>query len=205
MGRQRAFVASHDIDHAAEPGAFADGDHHGHAMAAVGVLEELDRFVKIGVFPVQLVDKKGAGHVEPLRVLPGIVHAHLHAGRGVHDDHHAVHQRHRRGDLAQEIHVTGMIDQVDTAALPLAMGQGHGDTVLALDFFFEIVAHRIPVFNRTQAAGQAHLVQNVFDEHRFSDAAVTYNADVAYFPRFNCCHGKTSGTGWPDKRTGWLR
>jgi len=46
-------------------------------------------------------------------------------------------------------------------------------------------------------------MQDVFDEHRFADAAVSDNANVANFPRFNCCHGKPSGTG-VARRTGKL-
>ena len=119
----------------------------------------------------------------PFRVFPGDVRADLDAGCSVHEDDQSVHERRGGRDLPLEVHVAGVVNEVDPVPAPVYMAELHGDAVFSGDLFVEVIGNGVALFDGAQPFRDAGVVEDMLQKHGLPDAAVPYNADITFFPR----------------------
>ena len=148
-------VAGDEVDDAGEALDGADRHLHGDAVAAELGLDLAQSFVEVGVFTVHAVDDDGAGDAALCGHLPGMLGADLHARGGADHDYGGVGGRETAVGLADEVGVTGGVDEVELVVFPLRGEEGGVDADLALDLVGVEVGGRGAVFDASEAVNGA--------------------------------------------------
>jgi hypothetical protein len=150
-----------EIDHAAEVLLFADRQLDRHDVLAELLLQGLQRARERRAVAIHLVHDDEARQRVLLRELPHLLRRHFHAG-------HAADQHRRRiGDAQSRLRFhhedaeAGRVEKVDLRVLPLHVGHGAGDGVLALDLIRIEVRRGRPVLHPPHARDRADVEQQL--------------------------------------------
>ena len=136
-----AFVGFHgdQVYHTFKFCFFAHWQLHRDQACSDFVLDGFESFLVAGVFTVHLVDDHDFGDAESFRVLQGYFRANFETANGINQDESAVRDTHRRNDLADEIGVTGSVEQVEFEILvEHRQNRGKERNAAALFFFVKI-------------------------------------------------------------------
>jgi hypothetical protein len=147
-------------DHAREVLLLADGKLDRDDGAAEGGLQRFQRAIQAGALAVGPRQHDDARQRLRLGLLPHLLGLHLGAGDSVHRHEHRVHDRQRRAGIAEEVREPGRVDEVDLGLVPLGVGDGGRQGVLAGDFLFVEVGDGVAFVDLAQPVDHAGIEEN---------------------------------------------
>ena len=109
--------------------------------------------MKIGPFPVHLIDEDQAGQIVPVGRVPDLFGAHLDAVHRVHHQHGAVGHMEGGPGIRQEIVIPGGVGHIDRVLLPLIVVKGAGDGDLTFNFLRLVIQDGTAVVDFSQPGG----------------------------------------------------
>ncbi len=179
---------AHHVQHLVEAGAGVDW-HHQREHPLAEVLAHLRQgLLEIRLFLVKRVEDDHLRNAVVRRAFPDRVRAHARAVVGVDDDHGEVAHAQRAEALADEIRVTGAIENVELLAQPIQVHEGgqHGDLAVLLALM--VVGHRGAGGDGAHAVDHARGGQHGLAEHGFSGRSVAYDGKVTNVTRLIFFH-----------------
>ena len=152
-GRRQVGLLADQIHHPFETGFPADGQQDGHGLDLQHFPDFLERLVKIGPFPVHLIDEDQAGQIVPVGRVPDLFGAHLDAVHRVHHHHGGVGHMEGGPGIRQEIVIPGGVGQINRVLFPLIMVKGAGDGDLTFNFLRLVIQDGTAVVDFSQPGG----------------------------------------------------
>ena len=184
-----------DVDDPGQLVLAPDREVHGDAALGEVCPELLERAVEVGALAVEHVDEDDAWEVELVGALPDARRLDLDAHDGARDDERALDHAQCSDRVAAEARVARGVDQVDLAALPLAVAERGGQRHLPALLVLVPVGGRRPLLDGAEPIDRAGLEQHRLDERGLPRAAVADDGDVADLPWFDCGHAASSSFG----------
>ena len=136
--------------------------------------------LEIAAHAVELVDKRHARQLQALHGAEQNLGLRLHAFDGGDDEHRAVEHRKRPLHLADEIGVTGRVDQIDDGRLRLEHGVRRFDRDAARPLDRQRIGLRGAEVDRPGRSERTAVKQKLFRQARLARVHVRENADVDF-------------------------
>ena len=168
------------VDDALEAVLLADGQFHGACVRLQLIAHLLHDAGEVRAHAVHLVNERDAGNAVTVRLPPHGLALRLHATDCTEHAHSAVEDAQGALHLHREVHVSGRVDDVDGAPLPLA-GDGGG---LDGDATFLLLHHEvgcgIALMYLAGLVDLAGVEEDALGRGGLARVDVGHDADVAY-------------------------
>jgi hypothetical protein len=162
----------HEIDDAAYLVLAADRNLRGHYVGPEGLLERVERAEEVGALAIEHVHEHEPGHAELLRAVPQPRGRDFRAHHGVHDEDRALAHAQCGDRVGDEARVTGSVNEVDLAVIPVKRGEARADRHLARLLVGRRVGNRGSVCHRAKAVERTRLEQEGLVERGLPAASV---------------------------------
>ena len=171
------------VDDALELVLHADRDVHGDALVRELLAQRVEHAEEVGPLAVEHVHEDDAREVGLFGARPVARRLHLDAHHRADDEERSLDDAERRDGVTLEAGVTGRVDQVDLASLPLEVADGRGERHLPPLLVLVPVADRRARLDVAEPIRRPRLEQQRLEERRLSRPAVSDDGDVADLAR----------------------
>ena len=163
----------------------ADRQLDRHAALRQLLLDGGEHAEEVGALAVEHVHEDDAREPELLGAVPHARRVHLDAHHAGDDDERAFDDAQRGDRVGLEAGVARRVDQVDLAALPLAVAERRGERHLPAVLVLLPVGDRRAGFDLPEPVRLSRLEEQRLDERGLSRPAVADDGDVADLPGFD--------------------
>lgn len=170
--------AAHDIEDLVEAGAGVDWDGEGEGAVAEPGADQLEGCVEVDVFFIEAIDGDDLGDAVLGGIFPDLIGADPDAVEGIDDDEGEVGDPEGAEAFADEIEVTGCIDDIEFFIEPLGVEEGGVDGDFAILFVGVIIGDGGAGGDGAEAIDGAAASEHAFAEHGLASGSMADDGEV---------------------------
>ena len=168
-----------NVDNAFEGIFFADRNLNRHDVIAEFFTELVKGFIEVRVFAIHFVYEKCAGQFQIFGKSPSFFRFDFNAGIRRNDNQCGISRSHCTLNFADEIRITGRVDEIYFVIFPFGDGEGVADSHFAFGFLRLIIEEARAVVNFTETFCRAAGIKAGFQQTCFSGFAVSGDRHIS--------------------------
>ncbi len=177
------------VDNALELALAADRQMDRYRRTPEKLLYARQRPLKIGAFPIQLINHHRARQLELRRKGPDLLGLHFDSRYSVHQYQGGIGGHQRSPRIVDEDVVAGSVQNVDLVLFPLGHGNGGRDRDFALDLLLVKICDRVALIDSEKAIGSSGGEKQRGSERGLAGIAVAHYTNVPDIFAFVDFHG----------------